>query len=109
MSLTYRGLKTSSSFLFELSLQRQVFGLEDIKRHTPVKHQHMNQYQAGSRIQGASHDLLNVHQWSEIFSGRTENKNSYIFSLFTPICLGIFREKIPRTCDTQELGQTTNI
>lgn len=57
-----RGLKTTSSFLFELSLQRQAFSLEDIKRHTPVKRQHINQYQADSREQGADHDLLNVYQ-----------------------------------------------
>lgn len=55
-------LKSTSSFLFGLSLQRQVFGLEDIKRHTPVKRQHINQYQADSREQGADHDLLNVYQ-----------------------------------------------
>lgn len=74
MSFTYRGLKTTSSFLFELSLQRQGFSLEDIKKHTPVKHQPINQYQADSCIQGANHDLLNVYQWSEIFSRRTEGK-----------------------------------
>lgn len=34
MSFTYRGLKTTSSLLFELSLQRQVFSLEDIKGYT---------------------------------------------------------------------------
>lgn len=95
MGLTYRGLKTTSSFLFELSLQRQAFSLEDIKRHTPVKRQHINQYQADSREQGANHDLLNVYQWSEMFFRRTEDKSSYIFSPLTPSLLALSGRKYP--------------
>lgn len=45
---------------------------------------------------------------SNILQEDRKHKHLHILSPY-PICLGVFREKISRTCDTQELGRTENI
>lgn len=46
-------------------------------------------------------------EWNILQEDR-KHKHLHILSPH-PICLGVFREKISRTCDTQELGQSENI